>query len=70
MSTLTVYFNSNEVFNPKVFQEDASYSRGFEEEGNVCTELGMERGEEQVGGLRVEGCSVPELPCKKQHPSP
>lgn len=61
---LTAYFNSYEVFNAKVFQEDPRQGGCFEEEGDVCADLGVERGEVQVGGLRVEGSSIPELPCK------
>lgn len=61
---LTAYFNSYEVFNPKVFQEYPGGSGSFEEEGDVRADLGMEGGEVQVGGLCVEGSGVPELPCK------
>lgn len=61
---LTAYFNSYEVFNPKVFQEHPRDGSSFEEEGDVRADLGMEGGEVQVGGLRVEGSGVPELPCK------
>lgn len=61
---LTAYFNSYEVLNPKVFQEHPGDGGGFEEEGDVCADLRMEGGEVQVGSLRVEGSSVPELPCK------
>lgn len=61
---LTAYFNPYEVFNPKVFQEHPRYGSGFEEERDVHADLGVERGEVQVGGLRVEGSSIPELPCK------
>lgn len=61
---LTAYFNSYEVFNPKVFQEHPGHGGSFEEEGDVRTDLSVECGEVQVGGLRVEGSSIPELPCK------
>ena len=61
---LTAYFNPYEVFNPKVFQEYPRDGSSFEEEGDVCADLGVEGGEVQVGGLRVEGSGVPELPCK------
>lgn len=61
---LTAYFNSYEVFDAKVFQEYPGQGGRFEEEGDVGADLGVERGEVQVGGLRVEGSSIPELPCK------
>lgn len=64
MVKLTSYFNSYEVFHPKVFQEYSRERRSFEEEGDVCADLSVEGGEVQVGSLCVEGSGVPELPCK------
>lgn len=58
---LTAEFNPYEVFNAQVFQEDPWRGGGFEQEGDVCTELSVERGEVQVRRLFVEERCVPEV---------
>lgn len=60
---LTAELNPYKVLESKVFQEDSWGSSGFEVEGYVHAQSGLEAGEVQVGRLLVEGCCIPQWSC-------
>lgn len=59
-TALTAEFNSDEVLEPQVLQEDSGGGAGLEVEGDVNTERGLQGGEVQVGRLLVERRRVPQ----------
>lgn len=62
--SLTAQFDSDEVLDAQILQEDARGRRRFKQEGDFCIQLSVEGGKVKVGGLLVEKCSVPIVVCK------
>lgn len=53
---LTAELHSDEIFKAQVLQKDPRGSAGLEVEGDVRGELSLQGGEEEGGGLLIEGC--------------
>lgn len=60
---LTAEFNTDEVFDAQVFQEDSGERGSFKQERNVCAQLSMECGEVKVRGLLIKKCCIPNIFC-------
>lgn len=65
-NSLTAQLDSDKVFNSQVFEEHAARGWGLEKEGNISTELPVERGEVQVRRLLIEVGCVPEVIWKEK----
>lgn len=63
--SLTAELHSDEVLMAQVLQKDSWRSAGLEVEGDVGGELGLQGGEEEGGGLLVEGRCIPDGLWKK-----
>lgn len=59
--SLTAEFNSDEVLDAQILQEDSRGGRRFKQKGDFCIQLSVEGGEVKIGGLLVEKCRVPEV---------
>lgn len=64
--SLTAEFDSDEVLDAQILQEDPRGGRSFEQKGDFCIQLPVKGGKVKIGGLLVEKCSVPVVVCKTQ----
>lgn len=64
--SLTAEFDSDEVLDAQILQEDSRGGRSFEQKGDFCIQLSVEGGKVKIGGLLVEKCSVPVAVWKTQ----
>lgn len=65
--SLTTEFDSDEVLDAQILQEDPRGGRRFKEEGDFRIQLSVEGGKVKIGGLLVEKCSVPVVVWKTQN---
>lgn len=65
--SLTAEFDSDEVLDAQILQEDSRGGRRFEQKGDFCIQLSVEGGEVKIRGLLVEKCSVPVVVWKTQN---